>query len=182
MKRNTAGKQRFKRLIALITFGTALGYVEETVVYYLHGLLHFHVNYAITKHHTLLNLGFIMFTSPINSLQISQRISDVEIAREAATIIMLITVAYLAGTTRRQRIGAFLVGFACWDILYYVFLKILDNWPSSLFTKDVYFLIPVTWIGPVITPLVISILLLIIGVRLYLPPELSARPKWLHSK
>jgi hypothetical protein len=64
-----------------------------------------------------------------------------------------------------------MVSFACWDLTYYVFLKILDNWPSSFFTRDVYFLIPVTWIGPVITPIVICTVMLILGIKLYLDPS-----------
>jgi hypothetical protein len=68
------------------------------------------------------------------------------------------------------------VSFACWDIAYYAFLKVLDNWPSSLFTRDVYFLIPVTWIGPVITPLIISTLMLVGGSWIYLRPPARSSP------
>ena len=78
--------------------------------------------------------------------------------------------ALVAGRTRRERLGAFLIGFATWDITYYLFLRIIDDWPSSLLTKDVFFLIPVAWIGPVITPLVISAALLVLGIRLYWTP------------
>jgi hypothetical protein len=52
--------------------------------------------------------------------------------------------------------------------MYYVFLKIIANWPSSLMTKDVFFLLPVTWIGPVITPLIIATAMLVIGIRLFM--------------
>lgn len=167
-RQRTIRQENLKKLLALILFGTAFGYVEAAVVYYLRNLMHFHTNYAITNYHTLLSLGFITFISPIHSLIISNRISNIEVAREAVTIVMLVSVSYLAGQNRRQRLGAFLVSFACWDIMYYVFLRILDNWPRGLFTKDIYFLIPVTWIGPVITPLVISTCLLLWGVWLYM--------------
>lgn len=114
-----------KKLVVLVVFGAAFGYVEAAVVYYLRQLLHFHTAYDI------------------------------------------------ASSNRRQYIGAFMVSFACWDIMYYVFLRVLDNWPSSLLTKDIYFLIPVTWVGPVITPLVISTVLLILGSRMYLKPHVK---------
>ena len=81
---------------------------------------------------------------------------------------MLVAVAFVVGHSTKQRVGAFLVGFACWDIFYYVFLKVLTGWPSSFGTTDVYFLIPVTWIGSVITPLVISAAMLAVGSRMYL--------------
>ncbi|MCK4855811.1 MAG: hypothetical protein KAT31_16140, partial [Bacteroidales bacterium] len=44
-----------------------------------------------------------------------------------------------------------------WDIFYYVFLWLLIGWPPSLMTYDVLFLLPSTWIGPVITPLIVSL-------------------------
>ena len=139
-------------LVFLIVFGVAFGFVEAAVVYYLRDLLNFHAGYVITNYRTLLNLGFITFVTPGHSLLINSRITSIEVIRETATIIMLISVAFIAGKNRKQRLSAFLITFACWDISYYVFLKILGNWPSNFLTKDVYFLIPVTWIGPVITP------------------------------
>jgi hypothetical protein len=157
--------------VFLVVFGIAFGFVEAAVVYYLRDLINFHSKYAITNYTVLLNLGFITFITPIHSLLISHSITVIETARETATIVMLIAVAFIAGKDRRQRIGAFLVSFACWDIMYYGFLKVLDNWPASLVTKDIYFLIPVTWIGPVITPLVMSAIMLIIGSVLYLRPS-----------
>ena len=159
-----------KKLIATMVFGTAFGFVEAAVVYYLRDLINFHTNYVISGYKVLLNLGFITFISPAHSILVNNRITHIEVARETATIIMLITVAFIAGKNRRQRLGAFLVSFACWDIMYYVFLKILDNWPSNFMTKDIYFLIPVVWIGPVITPLIISLIMLITGCKLYLQP------------
>ena len=40
-----------------------------------------------------------------------------------------------------------------------MFLQFLTGWPGSLFAYDVLFLIPVAWIGPVIAPLLVSIVL-----------------------
>jgi phosphoglycerol transferase MdoB-like AlkP superfamily enzyme len=158
---------RRTNLLILIVFGVAFGYVEAAVVYYLRILLRFRDGYSIAHYKVWLNLGFITFVSPVHSVLVSHRISDIEVARESATLIMLFCLAYLAAKGWRQRMGAFLVGFACWDLAYYLFLKILDNWPSSFMTKDVYFLIPVTSIGPVITPIVISATLLVLGIKLY---------------
>jgi hypothetical protein len=148
--------------------GGAFGFVEAAVVYYLRALMNFHENYSLAHYKTILNLGFITFITPQHALLISSRITDVEKFREVATIVILIAIAYLAGHTTRQRLGAFLISFACWDIMYYVFLKIIAHWPASLMTRDVFFLLPVTWIGPVITPLVIATAMLVIGIRLFL--------------
>jgi len=169
-------KIRRTNLAMLIVFGTAFGFVEAAVVYYLRNLLNFHANLPLSRYKVLLNLGFITFISPQHSLFVTSRLNGTEIAREASTIIMLACVAFIAGTSLRHRFAAFLVSFACWDIAYYAFLKVLDNWPSSLFTRDVYFLIPVTWIGPVITPLIISTLMLVGGSWIYLRPPARSSP------
>jgi hypothetical protein len=155
-------------LTFLVVAGSAFGYVEAAVVYYLRALMNFHRNYPLVHYKVLLNLGFITFVTTKQSLLQNNRINDVEKVREIATIVVLLSIAYLAGQNWRQRLGAFLISFASWDIMYYVFLKILDNWPRSLLTKDAFFLIPVTWIGPVITPLVCAAVIMVVGCRLYL--------------
>jgi hypothetical protein len=159
---------RRTNLGVLIVFGVAFGFVEAAVVYYLRALIHFHQNYAIAHYRVYLNLGFITFVSPAHALLLNHRIGDVEVARESATIVMLACIAFVAAPRWRQRLGAFLVCFACWDLAYYLFLRIIDDWPRSLFTRDVFFLIPVTWIGPVITPIILSFVILAIGSKLYL--------------
>jgi hypothetical protein len=45
---------------------------------------------------------------------------------------------------------------------------VIDDWPRSFFTRDVFFLIPVTWIGPVITPIIICVVMLAVGIKLFL--------------
>jgi hypothetical protein len=151
----------------LVIFGISFGYVEAAVVSYLRALMKFHQNYSLSHYKVWLNLGFITFVHPVQSLLVSRRISDIEVGREAMTIAMIACVAYVASKVWSQRLGAFLVCFACWDISYYGWLWILDDWPRSLFTRDVFFLIPVTWIGPVITPLVICGVLLALGIVLF---------------
>jgi hypothetical protein len=155
-------------LYALILFGVAFGFVEAAVVFYLRKLIHFHENYSISHYKVLLNLGFITFVSPAHSLLLNHRVSDVEVTRESATIVMLACLAFVAANTLRRRLGGFMVGFACWDLTYYLWLRVIDDWPRSFFTRDVFFLIPVTWIGPVLTPIIICAVMLAVGIRLYL--------------
>ncbi len=156
------------KLLALIIFGIAFGFVEATVVYYLRHLLNFTFNYNLQDYKTILNLGFIAFIKPLHPLLVSQTITSVEFIREAATLIMILAVAYLATNGFKKRFAAFLIIFATWDIFYYVWLKALTGWPGSFFAKDIFFLIPVPWIGPVITPLIISIVMLIVGIFSYI--------------
>jgi hypothetical protein len=80
-----------------------------------------------------------------------------ELLREAATLIMLLGIGFLAGRNAPERLAWFLYAFAIWDIFYYVFLWLLIGWPESLMAYDVLFLLPSTWIGPVITPVIVSL-------------------------
>ncbi len=154
-------------VLFLVTFGISFGYVEAAVVTYLRALDKFHQNYPISHYKVYLNLGFITFVKPAHSILLTTRIANIEVGREAMTIVMLVCVAWVAGHSASQRGAAFLIGFATWDIFYYVWLWVLDDWPRSLLTRDVFFLIPVTWIGPVITPLAISAGMLIVGIYFY---------------
>lgn len=155
------------RLFALILFGLSFAFVESSVVFYLRKFLGYdsfnQINYQI-----IANFGFIAFVKFKESFFRDPQIAAAEVTREFATIIMLFAVAYLTANTLRRRIGAFLIAFAIWDLFYYVFLRLLINWPRNLFDTDIFFLIPIPWIGPVITPLVIAAALLIIGLVFFL--------------
>jgi hypothetical protein len=82
---------------------------------------------------------------------------QIEIIREACTIVMLVGVAWLAGVNARSRVACFFCAFGIWDILYYVGLRWLSGWPDSLLTWDCLFLIPKPWYGPVLAPVLISL-------------------------
>ena len=81
---------------------------------------------------------------------------------------MLVAIAVVAGETLRRRVAAFFITFAVWDLTYYLFLRVLDGWPTSLLDRDVFFLIPVTWVGPVATAVVASSVVLVVSSRAYL--------------
>ncbi|MBI4647748.1 MAG: hypothetical protein HY738_14460 [Bacteroidia bacterium] len=73
------------------------------------------------------------------------------------TLIMLVGIGIVAGRSNIQRFGYFIFSFAVWDIFYYIFLKAILNWPESLLTWDILFLIPVIWVGPVLAPVICSL-------------------------
>jgi hypothetical protein len=89
-----------------------------------------------------------------------------EWTREIATIVMLIAVGWLAGKNPLQRFAYFLFSFAIWDIFYYVALKVLIDWPASLLTWDLLFLIPVAWAGPVLAPIICSFTMIMLSIAL----------------
>ncbi|MCK4532237.1 hypothetical protein KAU39_00495 [bacterium] len=127
-----------RKFIPLTFFGIAMGFAEAAVVVYLRKIIYPE------------GFCFPLKDIPVNLL-------FTEIAREVATIIMLVSLALLAGKTFNRRIAFFLYSFGIWDIFYYVWLKVTLNWPASLFTKDILFLIPGPWVGPVLAPVIVSL-------------------------
>jgi hypothetical protein len=86
-----------------------------------------------------------------------------ELARELATMIMLLTVGALAGRKWINKLGFVAIAFGVWDIFYYAFLKVMCGWPHSLLDWDVLFLIPLPWWGPVLAPMCISLVMICWG-------------------
>lgn len=134
---------KLQSIIALTIFSIAMGFLETAVVVYLRELFY--------------SEGF---SFPLNAID-NKTIVITELLREAATIIMLIGIGYIFGRNFITRFAGFLYSFAIWDIFYYIFLKLLLNWPESLLTWDVLFLIPVTWVGPVIAPIIVSLTMIL---------------------
>lgn len=152
-----------RRLAWLAVYAAAMAYVESAVVVYLRELYY--------------PGGFAFPLAPMPLRQVS-----IEIGREAATIVMLVAVARLAGRDAWQWFLAFCVGFGVWDILYYAWLVVFIGWPASPLAWDVLFLIPVPWIAPVLAPLIVSVALIAgalhllrlqtAGVHLHFPPAI----------
>lgn len=166
--------------IALISvFAVFFGLLEAIVVVYLRQLLGLQnslINRQIAPSDIALTLGFIAFLKPQAAIVFSQseRLLSLEVWRELSTIAMLITLSLIAGKTTKEKFAYFLLVFAVWDIFYYLFLRILVGWPISLFDLDVFFLIPVPLVGPVITPVVISVILILLAVIMLNPPSRKA--------
>jgi hypothetical protein len=154
------------RIPPVLLFGIAFAFVESSVVIYLRQLLHYSAAQMLTAPKVFLNLGFITFLSGNLPVFPDPAIARIEMIREAATIIMLVMFAWTAAGSIKQKIGIFWVAFAVWDIFYYVFLHILIGWPAGIMDSDIFFLLPVPWVGPVITPIVICLILFAVGVRL----------------
>jgi len=129
------------RLLLLAVFAIAMAYLEASVVIYLRTIFY--------------PQGFDF---PIKRIPIDMAV--IELAREVATIAMLIAVAFLAEQTRRGRLVSFMFLFGIWDIFYYVWLRVAIGWPPSLLTWDLLFLVPVIWTGPVVAPVLVSILMI----------------------
>jgi len=134
-------------ILWVAVYSVAMGFLESAVVIYLRNIYY--------------PYGFDFPLSPIRS-------SDalVELIREIATMVMLASLSIIAGNNFRQRIAYFLLSFAIWDITYYLFLYLMIGWPSSVLTWDILFLIPVTWTGPVIAPVIVSFTMIFIAMMI----------------
>jgi hypothetical protein len=153
-----------RTVLALLLFGTAFGYVEAAVVTYLRALheparQRFYPGRPPADLFPLLTLDQVRAASPGQMQTLA-----IEIGREAATIIMLAAVALAVAKNAGDWAAAFVVTFGTWDITFYVFLKVLLDWPASIFTWDVLFLIPVPWVGPVLAPVLVSAEMIAAGV------------------
>lgn len=96
---------------------------------------------------------------------------SIELLRELATLVMILSVALLAARGFTKVFAAFVYVFGLWDIFYYVWLKVMIAWPVAWLEWDVLFLIPWPWFGPWITPVLIALLFIIWGGRTYCSTE-----------
>ncbi|TET93053.1 MAG: hypothetical protein E3J28_04975 [Desulfobacteraceae bacterium] len=134
-----------RKLFWIIVFSISMALVEAGVVIYLRAIYSPEV-----------------FAFPLEMM--ATRHFVVEIGREAATIFMLISVSALIGKKFWEKFAYFLICFGFWDIFYYIWLKIAIGWPLSLLDWDILFLIPLPWIGPVIAPVTIAIMMISAGL------------------
>ncbi len=136
-----------KTFVAVLIFNIAMAALEGAVVVYLRAL-YYPDGFTVAMKMT------------------DQRILMIEIVRELATVIMLAGVGYLAGKSLKDRFAYFLMSFAVWDIFYYVWLKIFIDWPSSILEWDILFLIPFTWLGPTLAPIICSATMLLLAISI----------------
>lgn len=153
-------------LIALVLFGIAFGCVEAAVVVYLRTLGEPAREKALAGrvHDEVFPLLTLEEWDAVGTN--FQRIAATEIVREFATIVMLAAIALAYAQNMRQWLAGFMIAFGVWDIFYYVFLKLFVDWPASVWTWDLLFLIPVPWSGPVITPVLVSLAMIGAGVAI----------------
>ena len=95
-------------------------------------------------------------------LRFPHTLLTIEMVREAATIVMLVSIALLTGVRPIEQWAVFQWTFAIWDISYYAGLWATVRWPTSLKDLDILFLIPVPWLAQVWYPLLVSSLTLIV--------------------
>lgn len=131
--------------LTVVTFAAGMAWVEAACVYYLRVLV-----------------DRVQPYQP-NPLPIHGTLGEVELVREAATLLMLATIGMLAGRRWLAKVGYAAIAFGAWDIFYYVFLRVMTGWPASVFDWDILFLLPLPWWGPVLAPVCIACLMIVWG-------------------
>jgi len=133
-----------RRLFWLTVWGMAFGYIEASVVVYLRKIYY--------------PAGF-----SFPAVLIQPDIAAVELVREITTLVFMWAVAELSYRSFRCRVAVFMFLFGIWDIFYYVFLKVILNWPAGLTEWDILFLVPLPWVGPVWAPVLVSLAMICAG-------------------
>ena len=149
-----------RQLVLLAVFASAFGFVESAVVIYLRAATGLLPGYRGTLS-DIRQSSAGSYKQEESISEFPESLLNIEVLREAATMVMLTTVALLAGVGIKERCAIFLWTFAVWDITYYSGLWITVRWPASLKDVDVLFLIPVPWVSQVWFPILISVLTLV---------------------
>ena len=141
-----------RQLFWLMVWGVAFAYIEASVVVYLREIYYpdgFAFPVVIAETHMALT----------------------EVVRELATLLIMWATVNLTYQMLQSKMAAFMVIFGVWDIFYYIFLKIILNWPEALTSWDILFLIPMPWVGPIWAPIVVSIGLIYAGSTILIQNE-----------
>ncbi|MEA3459196.1 MAG: hypothetical protein U9R11_00715 [Chloroflexota bacterium] len=133
---------RLRKLLPVTLYSIAMAYVEAVIVIYLRQL--YHIEDVVRDMPTVID-----------------RMTLFELGREVATLAMLVGVAWASGRRWWERFAYLGYIWGVWDIWYYVWLAFLIGWPTSPLEWDLLFLLPLPWWGPVLSPALISLLMVI---------------------
>lgn len=133
------------RWAVVVAFAIAMAWVEAACVLYIRTLVDRIEPYQA------------------NPLPLNGTLGNVELWREASTLVMIATVGLLAGRTWRRRAGYAALAFGTWDVFYYVFLRVISGWPKTFLDWDILFLLPLPWWGPVLAPISIALVMIVWG-------------------
>jgi hypothetical protein len=170
------GRASFRRVFwSLVLFGLAFGFVEAAVVIDIRAVyepLHqrLHPSAEADDLFPALTLDDLRTAGPMHL-----KLLRVELAREAATIVMLVAIALACARNWREWLGGFLIAFGVWDIAFYAALRLTIGWPASLATWDILFLLPVPWAGPVVAPMAVALGIIVAGAAILRREDMGQR-------
>jgi hypothetical protein len=154
------------RSIWVAIFAVAFAWVESAVVVYLRKIYFDGV------------FSFPLVVVWEEGKHVIDPLIKIEFGREIATLIMLLAVGWVAGRNKFQRFCFFMIAFGIWDIFYYIWLYVMVGWPESLMTWDLLFYVPLPWVGPVITPVLIAAAMIVAGLLIIYYQERGYEIRW----
>ena len=137
--------------IWVVIFAVSFAWIESSVVVYLREIF-FEGGF-----------GFPLIVKWEEGKRLVHPLVRIEFFREIATLIVLWAIGWVAGKNRLQKFSFFMIAFGIWDIFYYIWLYVMVQWPGSLTTWDLLFFVPLPWVGPVITPIIIALAMVMAG-------------------
>jgi hypothetical protein len=147
----TSSISAFQNWLWVVIFSIAFAWVESAVVVYLREI-YFDGNFS-----------FPLFVKWAGGKHVIDPLIRIELGREIATIVILAAVGVISGRTPFQKFSFFMIAFGLWDIFYYIWLYVMVGWPQSILTWDLLFYVPLPWVGPVITPVMIAVTMAVAG-------------------
>ncbi len=156
----------FQNWLWVVIFSIAFAWVESAVVVYLR------------KIYFSGGFSFPLVIKWEGGRHIVDPLIRIEFGREIATIVILIAVGWMAGRNRFQKFCFFMLAFGLWDIFYYIWLYVMVGWPESLMTWDLLFYVPLPWVGPVITPVLIALAMVVAGSLIIYFDEKGCDIRW----
>ncbi|MCG6909990.1 MAG: hypothetical protein LJE94_07695 [Deltaproteobacteria bacterium] len=152
--------------LCVVVFAVAFAWVESAVVVYLR-----HIYFPD-------GFSFPLVVNWEGGRHVVDPLIRIEFGREIATIVMLISVGWVAGRNRFQKFCYFMLAFGVWDIFYYVWLYVMIGWPESVMTWDLLFYVPLPWVGPVVTPVLIAAAMAAAGSLIIYFDEKGYNVRW----
>jgi hypothetical protein len=144
VENSVSSRDTLRRWIWIVIFSISFAWVESAVVVYLREI-YFDGGFS-----------FPLVVKWEVGEHVIEPLIRIELGREIATIIMLVAAGWLAGKKSFHKFCFFMISFGVWDIFYYIWLYVMKGWPENLMAWDLLFFVPLPWVGPVITPVLIA--------------------------
>ena len=158
------------RQVAIVSvFAVAMAYLESAALIYLRNIFPITSRAGVaapSQTDIWKSLPYFTLLKPSALLTVlpNTKFAQMEMWRGVAVIVVLVCMAWLVGSNLKVRTAFFLYIFGVWNIVHYVFLRLLSGWPTSPSSKDVLFMIPGPSVAAVFVPILVSAAMIAVGI------------------
>lgn len=150
-------------LIAITALCIAAGYLDAVTTFYVRGML------QVAQEGGAFSQAVTEAMPP--------RIVALEQTRQAAMLLVMVTVGIVAGRHLLQQVGTVLFASGGWIVMRYAAIRTITDWPASLTDTDTVLYLPHAVYAPVWMPLVIALGVAAVGATLVRAGALAMRRK-----